>query len=274
MNNIPECPLLAQSGHSTEKSGAYLKWRRQACDPPGPGEAAMPPKTPIPKAYVSWSSGKDSAFALYEARRLGLAEIVGVLTTVNEKYDRVAMHGVRHELLDRQIAALGLPAIKSLIPSPCSNEIYEARMMEACAAIKAQGVTHIVFGASLLEDIRKLSREDAGDDRHFQRAIGFPLWRRTTARLADDMIASGRIAHLVCVDPKQLDARFAGRCFDPALLRGAAGQCRSLRREWRISYRGVGGADVSRADPAFDRRDCRARGLCLCRCACRAGWPL
>ena len=80
-----------------------------------------------PRAFVSWSSGKDSAYALFEARRLGLAEIAGVLTTINEVYDRVAMHGVRSELLDRQIAALGLPAIKVPIPSPCPNEIYEAR---------------------------------------------------------------------------------------------------------------------------------------------------
>ena len=88
-----------------------------------------------PKAFVSWSSGKDSAFALCEARRLGLAEAVGVVTTVNERYDRVAMHGVRSELLDRQIAALNLPAIKVLIPSPCTNDIYEARMATACAAV-------------------------------------------------------------------------------------------------------------------------------------------
>jgi uncharacterized protein (TIGR00290 family) len=180
----------------------------------------MPPKAsiskaPIPSAYVSWSSGKDSAFALYEARRLGLAEIVGVLTTVNEKYDRVAMHGVRHELLDRQIQALGLPAIKSLIPSPCSNEIYEDRMREACAAIKAEGVTHIVFGDLFLEDIRAYRKKMLA-------AIGmtaiFPLWQRPTAQLAEDMIASGLIAHLVCIDPKQLEARFAGRRFDRALL--------------------------------------------------------
>ena len=175
----------------------------------------MPPKAP-PKAYVSWSSGKDSAFALYEAGRLGMAEIVGVLTTVNEKYDRVAMHGVRHELLDRQIAALGLPAIKSLIPSPCSNEVYEARMTEVCAAIKAQGVTHIVFGDLFLEDIRSYREKMLA-------AVGmtaiFPLWQRPTAQLAEEMIASGLIADLVCIDPKQLHARFAGRRFDRALLR-------------------------------------------------------
>src|SRR5580693_1092531 len=107
-----------------------------------------------PKAFVSWSSGKDSAFALYEAMRLGSAEIAGVLTTINEEYDRVAMHGVRHALLDRQIAALGLPAIKVLIPNPCPNDVYEARMVEACMTIKAQGVDHIVFGDLFLEDIR------------------------------------------------------------------------------------------------------------------------
>ena len=91
-----------------------------------------------PRAFVSWSSGKDSAFAVWEARRLGLADIVGLLTTVNEKYNRVAMHGVRQALLDRQIAALGLPAIIVPIPSPCPNEIYETRMAAAWASCSAR----------------------------------------------------------------------------------------------------------------------------------------
>ena len=112
-----------------------------------------------PKAFVSWSSGKDSAYALHEAQRLGLAEIAGVLTTINQAFDRVAMHGVRDSLLDRQVAALGLPARKVLIPSPCPNEIYEARMAQACADLRAQGVTHIVFGDLFLEDIRKYREE-------------------------------------------------------------------------------------------------------------------
>jgi uncharacterized protein (TIGR00290 family) len=174
-----------------------------------------------PKVFVSWSSGKDSAFALHEARRLGLAEIVGVLTTVNETYDRVAMHGVRHALLDRQIEALDLPAMKVLIPSPCSNEVYEDRMAEACAAIKAQGVEHIVFGDLFLEDIR------AYRDKNLS-AIGmkaiFPLWLRDTGTLARDMIAGGLVAHLICVDPKRLDASFAGRRFDASLLRDLPAQ--------------------------------------------------
>src|SRR5579863_5448186 len=105
------------------------------------------------KAFVSWSSGKDSAFALHDARRSGI-EVVGVLTTINEQYNRVAMHGTRNALLDQQIAALGLPAIKVPIPSPCPNEVYEARMADACEQIKALGVRHIIFGDLFLEDIR------------------------------------------------------------------------------------------------------------------------
>jgi uncharacterized protein (TIGR00290 family) len=169
-----------------------------------------------PQAFMSWSSGKDSAFALYEAQRLGLADIVGVLTTVNEVYDRVAMHGVRHALLDRQIKALGLPAMKIMLPSPCSNEVYEARMAEACAALKARGIDHMVFGDLYLEDIRAYREEKlAGAG---MKGI-FPLWQRPTRALAHEMIASGLVAHLVCVDPKKLGPSFAGRRFDHALLR-------------------------------------------------------
>jgi uncharacterized protein (TIGR00290 family) len=175
------------------------------------GNQAVPPK-----ALVSWSSGKDSAFALHEARRLGLAEIVGVLTTINEFYDRVAMHGVRNALLDRQIAALGLSAIKVPIPSPCPNEIYEARMAGACERIKAQGVRHIVFGDLFLEDIRAYRIEKLS-------AAGmepvFPLWKRDTTALAREMIASGLSARIACLDPRKLDRGFGGRRFDADLLR-------------------------------------------------------
>ena len=169
----------------------------------------------LPKAFVSWSSGKDSAFALWEARRLGLAEIVGVITTVNEVYDRVAMHGVRDSLLNRQIAALGLPCIKVPIPSPCTNEIYEARMAEAVEQIKALGVCHMVFGDLFLENLRAYREEKlAGAG---MQAI-FPLWGRNTSSLAQEMLASGVVAHLVCIDPQKLDKSFAGRRFDQTLL--------------------------------------------------------
>jgi uncharacterized protein (TIGR00290 family) len=168
-----------------------------------------------PSAYVSWSSGKDSAFALSEAQRLGLARIVGVLTTINEVDGRVAMHGVRNALLDRQIAALGLPCIKVPLPSPCPNEVYETRMTDACARIRGQGIDHIVFGDLFLEDIRAYREEKlaaAG-----MQAV-FPLWKRDTAALAQAMIASGLVAHIACLDPRRLERRFAGRRFDQALL--------------------------------------------------------
>jgi uncharacterized protein (TIGR00290 family) len=168
-----------------------------------------------PKAYVSWSSGKDSAYALWLARTTGLAEIAGVLTTLSEAYGRVAMHGVRDSLLERQIAALGLPALRVMLPTPCPNEIYEQRFARACEELKAQGVRHIVFGDLFLEDIR------AYRERHLD-ALGmhaiFPLWRRETTGLAHEMIASGLVAHLVCIDPRRLSAAFAGRRFDRELL--------------------------------------------------------
>jgi uncharacterized protein (TIGR00290 family) len=168
-----------------------------------------------PKAFMSWSSGKDSAFALHEARRSGV-EIAGVLTTINEVHDRVAMHGVRNALLDLQIAALGVPAIKVPIPSPCPNAVYEARMEDACTAIRAQGINRIVFGDLFLEDIRAYRIEklaQAGME------PVFPLWKRDTTALAHDMIASGLIAHVACLDPRKMPRTFAGRVFDGAFLR-------------------------------------------------------
>jgi uncharacterized protein (TIGR00290 family) len=168
-----------------------------------------------PRAFISWSSGKDSAFALLEARRLGLAEIVGVLTTVNELHDRVSMHGVRNTLLDLQIAALGLPCLKVPLPSPCSNQDYEIRMNSAVERIKAQGVRHVVFGDLFLEDVRAYREERLA-------AAGmagiFPLWRRDTCSLAGKMIDFGFIAHLVVIDPRKLDRGFAGCRFDRDLL--------------------------------------------------------
>jgi uncharacterized protein (TIGR00290 family) len=169
-----------------------------------------------PKAFMSWSSGKDSAFALHAARQDGTADIVGVLTTVNAVYDRVAMHGVRHALLDRQIEALGLPAIIVPLPSPCPNAVYEARMEKACADIKSRGVDHMVFGDLFLEDIRAYRVEKLAAAKMTPL---FPLWLRDTAKLARDMIASGLVAHIVCLDPRKLDRSFAGRRFDESVLR-------------------------------------------------------
>jgi uncharacterized protein (TIGR00290 family) len=172
----------------------------------------MPPRA---KALISWSSGKDSAFALHEIRRAGGFDVVGALTTVTETFGRVSIHGVRQEILHAQLDAAGLQPTIVPIPYPCPNEIYEARMGEAVASAMQEGITHIIFGDLFLEDIRSY-RE--------QKLAGtgitpvFPLWGRPTLELAHAMIASGFEAYIATVDLKKLPAAFAGRKFDVQLL--------------------------------------------------------
>jgi uncharacterized protein (TIGR00290 family) len=167
------------------------------------------------KALVSWSTGKDSALALYEASKDPSLEIVGVMTTLSSAFGRVSMHGVREELLDAQLDRLGLPCLKVDIPSPCSNAIYEQMMAAALEMARDWGVTHIVFGDLFLEEIRAY-REEKLSETGFQPV--FPLWGRETRQLAQDMLNLGFGAALTCVDPRKLDRSFAGRNFDAALL--------------------------------------------------------
>jgi uncharacterized protein (TIGR00290 family) len=169
-----------------------------------------------PKAVVSWSSGKDSAFALQEIRATDAYELVGVLTTVTAAFGRVSMHGVREELLDAQIASLGLPCRKIYIPSPCPNSVYEREMADVLTEAKRNGVTHVLFGDLFLQDIRAYREQ-----RLAQLGLEgvFPLWMRDTTRLAREMLDAGIQATLTCVDLRKLDASFAGRPFDADLLR-------------------------------------------------------
>ncbi|HTL32683.1 MAG TPA: hypothetical protein VL326_06145 [Kofleriaceae bacterium] len=164
---------------------------------------------------MSWSSGKDSAHALAQVLRGGDVEIVGLVTTVTATYDRVAMHAVRRSLLERQAAALGLPLHVVELPTPCTNEEYEARFGTALARAVADGITHVVFGDLFLEDVRAYRERQLAT--HGLTPV-FPLWQRDTRELAREMVASGLRARLTCVDPKVLDRRFAGRLFDDALL--------------------------------------------------------
>ena len=167
------------------------------------------------RVLLSWSSGKDAAYALHRLRSDPELEVAGLLTTLNGAFDRVAMHGVRARLLEAQAEAAGLPLWKVPLPWPCSNEAYEAAMAEACARAAAEGITAVAFGDLFLEDVRAYREARlAGTGL----APLFPLWGEDTARLAREMIASGLKATLVCVDPRVLDARFAGRAFDAALL--------------------------------------------------------
>ena len=164
---------------------------------------------------LSWSSGKDSAWALHVLRQSGPLQVGALLTTFNDAVDRVAMHAVRRELVEKQAEAAGLPLWRVPIPSPCPNEIYEERMREATSRAAAAGFTHVAFGDLFLEDVRRYREE---------RLAGtgltplFPIWGQPTDLLAREMLAGGLDAILTCVNPAVLDGRFAGRHFDAALL--------------------------------------------------------
>jgi uncharacterized protein (TIGR00290 family) len=171
--------------------------------------------TARPKAWLAWSSGKDSAWSLHVLRAADEVEVVGLLTTINAAFERVAMHAVRAELLRAQARAAGLPLVEVPIPWPCSNEQYEAAMAAAIARARAEGVSVMAFGDLFLEDIRAYrERQLAGSG---LRPV-FPLWGRPTAALAAEMIAGGLRARLTCVDPRALAPSFAGRELDAALL--------------------------------------------------------
>jgi uncharacterized protein (TIGR00290 family) len=169
----------------------------------------------VRRALLSWSSGKDSAWALHVLRLQGEVEIAGLVTTINEAHDRVAMHAVRRELLEAQAAAASLPLWPVPIPSPCSNEQYEAAMGGLIARARDEGIEAFAFGDLFLEDIRSYrERQLAGTGLE----PIFPLWRRPTRELAQAMIDGGLRAVLTCVDPRHLPASFAGRPFDADLL--------------------------------------------------------
>ncbi len=168
-----------------------------------------------PRGWMSWSSGKDSAFALHTVRAQHAVDVCALLVTVNTEADRVAMHAVRRSLLETQANRLGLPLHIVEIPWPCPNDVYEARMATAVAAARDADIERMVFGDLFLEDIR-----DYREDKLAQSGIApmFPLWGRPTDELARDMLNAGIRAVLTCVDPVVLPGEFAGRAFDESLL--------------------------------------------------------
>lgn len=168
------------------------------------------------KTLLSWSSGKDSAWTLHVLREDPSVEIVGIVTTLNAAFQRVAMHGVRRDILEAQAAAAGLPLHIIELPWPCPNETYEKLMGEFVACQQAAGIEAMAFGDLFLEDIRRY-REEKLTGSGIQPL--FPLWQRPTDVLAREMIAGGLVTYLATVDPGKLDASFAGRRFDEALLR-------------------------------------------------------
>ena len=167
------------------------------------------------KLLLSWSSGKDSAWALHRLLQGDEFEVVGLVTTVNQRFQRIAMHAVREVLLERQAASAGLPLWKIPIPHPCSNECYAKAMTRLLERVRYEGVSVMAFGDLFLEEIRRY-REDQLEGQGI--APVFPLWGLSTAELAGEMVAAGLGARITCIDPKQIPRRFVGREFDAELL--------------------------------------------------------
>jgi uncharacterized protein (TIGR00290 family) len=167
------------------------------------------------RVLLSWSSGKDSAWALHLLRQDPNIELVGLLTTLNTEFNRVAMHGTRRSVLEAQAEAARLLLLIIPLPWPCSNEIYEQRMADACNRAIEERIDAIAFGDLFLADVRAYREKQL-------KPTGleplFPLWEIPTDKLAREMIAGGLRAKLACVDTTQLAGSFAGRDFDEALL--------------------------------------------------------
>jgi uncharacterized protein (TIGR00290 family) len=172
--------------------------------------------SPKKRAWMSWSTGKDSTLALHLARADDSLEVIGLLTTLNSNAGRVAMHAVRRSLLESQAEALGLPLHVVELPWPCPNALYEELMTSAISTATDACVERVVFGDIFLADIRAY-RETMLDGTGL--APVFPIWQRPTDELAAEMIASGIRAVITCVDPNQAPPDIAGRWYDADLLR-------------------------------------------------------
>ena len=167
------------------------------------------------RVWLSWSSGKDSAWCLYVLRQRGDMTVEALMTTCNREAQRVAMHGVRQSLVEAQANALGLPLLAVPLPHPCSNESYEAAMTEMWTRAHREQVTHIAFGDLFLEDIRRYRETQLLPTGLVPL---FPIWGLDTRALAEEMIAEGLQAVVTCVDERRLPAAFAGRLFDRSFL--------------------------------------------------------
>src|SRR5579862_3814542 len=169
----------------------------------------------ISRAWMSWSSGKDSTLALELARSARSLDVVALLTTMNAEANRVAMHAVLRDLLESQAQSLGIGLIVVELPAPCPNDVYEKLMGSVIATAVEDRVSHFVFGDIFLADIRQYR------ERMFE-GTGvvpvFPLWQRSTNELAEEIVATGIRAIITCVDPQQAPREIAGRWYDAALL--------------------------------------------------------
>jgi uncharacterized protein (TIGR00290 family) len=160
---------------------------------------------------VSWSGGKDSCMALHEIQQARQYEVLALLTTMTEGFDRISMHGVRRVLLERQANALGLPLLEVVISKNASNEEYERKFVDAVRSFDAQVIDSIVFGDLFLEDVKQY--RDQFLARHNLRGT-YPVWKRDTREFVEQFIALGFKAITTCVDSRRLDSSFVGRTID------------------------------------------------------------
>ena len=167
------------------------------------------------KVLMSWSGGKDSCLALHEIKKERKFCVAMLLTTITRDYDRISMHGVRRVLLEQQAASLGLPLHQVLISKEASNEEYEAKMAEAFAEYRAEGIDTVIFGDLFLEDIRAYREQFLA--RNNMHGL-FPVWKRDTAAFIREFLDLGFKAVVTCVDSKVLDQSFAGRLIDESFL--------------------------------------------------------
>jgi len=167
------------------------------------------------KVLLAWSGGKDSAISLYEIQRGGKYEIVSLLTTINQGYDRVSMHGVRRTLVEQQAHSLGLPMKEVFVPKACSNEEYESKMSEVLTKFKQDGITQVVFGDIFLEWVKEYRENNLA--KLGMKGI-FPIWGRDTVELTRSFIELGFRAVITCVDTKVLAQGFLGRMLDSQFL--------------------------------------------------------
>lgn len=174
------------------------------------------------KILLAWSGGKDSSMALHEIRKNPDVEVVALLTTVTRDYDRISMHGIRCELLDRQAESIGLPVEKMFISAGDSNDEYEAAMRAVLEKHKAQGVSAVAFGDLFLENLKKYREEKLAQ---VGMSAIFPLWMRDTSKLAREFMALGFRAIVSCADSQKGTGAFAGRDFDEQLLSDLPSTC-------------------------------------------------
>jgi uncharacterized protein (TIGR00290 family) len=168
------------------------------------------------RVVLSWSSGKDSAWTLYQLQQSEDIEVVGLLTTINSEFNRVAMHAVREDLLEAQAEAADLPLFKVPLPWPCSNDEYERAIKSTFEELRINhDVTHIAYGDLFLEDVRQY-RIDLMKKSKLSPL--FPIWGLQTKKLAHSMVSSGLSAYLTCIDPKQLSDSYAGHQFNSDFL--------------------------------------------------------